>query len=283
MPEYGFNAAEGKMKIFFEDQNVRIDTVSCNINEGKLFAFGTLEHEGLHLKKAIMDAQIAGVKYRYSDVGSFLLKNASLRYEKIDDAADFSGIIRFDEARVPVNFRPQSLLPFARNVSRPKSRLSETLGSIRLNLQVKESDKLWIDNNLARLRLAADVTVLGNPENFKIAGKVNCKEGYLLYLDRKFQVKQGVVDFIDPDRLNPEITLQAVASLKAYQTLEKQEYDITLSINGPLEHAVVDLASEPVLESAGSALLTVGATRKSLTDINSTGRKISANEILRRE
>ena len=86
------------------------------------------------------------------------------------------------------------------------------------------------------------------PEQIHLLGNVTAEEGYLLYLDRKFVVKQGQLDFADPGRINPVIDLNSMARLEIDQTLENVPYEITLQVKGSLDQAKVDLTSVPALD-----------------------------------
>jgi len=181
-----------------------------------------------------------------------------------------------------VNFRPQSILPFARAVERPKRELPSFLQQTRMNVRLRESENLWVDNNLARLRLHTELSAIGSPVQPNFTGRVTVEEGYLLYLDRKFKIKQGVVDFVDPERLNPIIDFKAETMIKSYRATEATPYVITLSISGALDEVAVELTSDPPEDKSNIlSLLTVGATREQLAGNDAEGEDASVSAILK--
>jgi autotransporter translocation and assembly factor TamB len=151
----------------------------------------------------------------------------------------------------------------------------------RMNVRIRESENIWVDNNLAHIRLHSEIELIGNLAQPNIAGRVSVEEGYILYLDRKFQMEQGTIDFVDPNKLNPIVDLEAKTSVTTYERLEATQYNITLKISGELDQAKVELTSEPPLERSDIiALLTVGATRKQLTGKSGSGQDVSTSQIL---
>jgi autotransporter translocation and assembly factor TamB len=103
-----------------------------------------------------------------------------------------------------------------------------------------------------------------------------------LYLDRKFKIKQGIVDFIDPDRLNPIIDFRAQTTVTSYQATEATPYLITLAISGPLDEVVVELVSDPFEDKSNIlSLLTIGATREQLGGKDAEGKDASLSAVLK--
>jgi autotransporter translocation and assembly factor TamB len=152
----------------------------------------------------------------------------------------------------------------------------------RLDIRVRETDQLWVDNNLARLRLHTDMRIIGSPVKPNFSGRVNVEEGYVLYLDRKFEIKTGNIMFLDPNRLNPELELRAESSVTSYQATEASKYLITFSVTGTMEEPVINLTSQPPLDKPDIvSLLTVGATRSELLGKEGNGQAGGAKDVLK--
>ena len=89
---------------------------------------------------------------------------------------------------------------------------------MRLQVRIKDSGNISVNNNLANLRLRMDVVLSGTSRKPILLGRTAVVDGYALYLDRRFTIKEGFVDFDSPDKLNPKIILRAETDLKAFQT-----------------------------------------------------------------
>jgi autotransporter translocation and assembly factor TamB len=149
-----------------------------------------------------------------------------------------------------------------------------------LDVRLRESRDIWVDNNLARIRLRTELNMIGTAVHPNVAGRVAVEEGYVWYLDRKFRITQFTADFSDPNRMNPIVDLRAETKLRSYQTQTGKPYDITLLVTGPVDQARVELTSVPPLDRPDIlALLTLGRTREEISDRELEGRKPGATSI----
>jgi autotransporter translocation and assembly factor TamB len=279
----GLNAPfeEGVVRVSFNRDDVRIDSLFLEANGGNIFVTGELSHQGGQLANANIRVRIDSLKIDRPKEMKVLVKSAQLTYKNQNGYFLLDGDMVLGESRFLLNFKPQSILPFAKTVEKPKQQLPVFLQQTRMNLRLRESENLWVDNNLARIRLHTEMGVIGSPVQPNFTGRVTVEEGYLLYLDRKFKVKRGVVDFVDPNRLNPIIDFKAETEIRSYRATQATAYLITLSISGPLEEVVVELASDPPEDKANIlSLLTVGVTREQLVGKDAEGKDASTSGIL---
>ncbi len=274
--------SEGTIRLDFNQKEVKVDSFFMRMNEGTILFSGNLTHDRGELESANLQASINNVRINRPKEIILTVRSAQLSYKNQNNYYLLDGDIVLDETRVLANFRPQSILPLAQAVERPKQELPPFLQQTRLNVRLRESENIWVDNNLARLRLHTELGVVGSPEQPNLTGRVSVEEGYVLYIDRKFKIKQGVVDFIDPDRLNPIIDFKAQTTVTSYQATEPTPYVITLAITGPLDEVVVELASEPPLDKSNIvSLLTLGATRDQLSGKDAEGKDASISAVLK--
>ncbi|MBC7186560.1 MAG: translocation/assembly module TamB domain-containing protein [Calditrichaeota bacterium] len=266
LPRLQGEVDQGLVRLEFQQDAVHLDTLFARVAGGTLSGSGFLRYAAGKVKEANVQVRLDNLRIARANVGDVTVSAARLRYTKENDYYLLDGDVVLGESRLRYRFRPQSLVALARSTPRPRPEMPALLRQTRLNVRLRESEKLWIDNNLARLRLHSELSLQGNPTQPNLAGRLQAREGYILYLDRKFEVKKGVLDFVDPVHNNPLVDLEAQALLKSHQTLENRDYTITLSIKGPLDQAVVDLSSDPPLDRADIlALLTLGARRQQLT------------------
>jgi autotransporter translocation and assembly factor TamB len=267
----------GLVKINFNRNEVSIDSVLLRLNRGTIFVWGSMTHDLGQVVSLDVKAKIDSVGIDRPKQATVLIKAASFSYHSQNGYYLLDGDISLGESRMLANFRPQSVLPFAQAVERPPQQLPLLLQKTRMDVRLRESDQIWVDNNLARLRLHTELEVIGSPAQPNLTGRVTVEEGYVLYLDRKFKIKQGVVDFIDPNKLNPIIDLRAETTVKTYRATETIPYLIALTITGPLDEVVVDLSSDPPQDKSNIiSLLTVGATREELTGKDAEGKGASS-------
>jgi len=113
------------------------------------------------------------------------------------------------------------------------------------------------------MQLDGTITVLGTAAAPRFYGSIDILEGYLNYVDRRFAVKEGTVDFISPLRFNPRFNIQSRTEVSAYAAGADQvtPYAIDLTLSGDLQHPVITFTSDPPLsEPAIISVLTLGTT-----------------------
>lgn len=274
--------SEGIIKLDFNQKEAKVDSLFMRANEGTIFLSGKLTHQRGELENANLQIDMNNVTIDRPKEIILSIKSVQLGYKRQNNYYLLDGDIVLGESRMLVNFRPQSILPFAQAVERPKQELPSFLQQTRMDVRLRESEKIWIDNNLARLRLHTELSIIGSPVQPNLTGHVTVEEGYLLYLDRKFKIKQGVVDFVDPERLNPIIDFIAQTSVTSYRATEATPYVITLAITGPLDEVVVELTSDPPQDKSNIlSLLTLGATREELAGKDAEGKEGSFSAVLK--
>jgi autotransporter translocation and assembly factor TamB len=271
----------GVIKLRFDKNRVMVDSLFVQMDAGFLFASGVLSHERGEFSDVNLQATMSNLRIDRPKELIALIESARFDYRRQNNYYLLDGDMTLGECRMLVNFRPQSILSFVRAVEKPSKELSPLLQQTRLDVRVRESEKIWIDNNLARLRLHTELGIIGSPVQPNVTGRVSVEEGYILYLDRKFNVKNGVVDFVDPDRLNPIIDFSAEATVKTYRATEMTPYTVTIAIAGPLDEVVVELKSEPPLDRSNIlSLLTLGVTRDELVGKDTEGKEGSLSSAL---
>lgn len=263
----------GEVRIVFTEDKVKLDTLILSQDEGVLIMSG---EAALRQGEVVdLDLTASGSKLEIGREGEFVLRvqSSNLTYKRENDLFQLRGDVLLDESRLTLDFGAETVLPWAKSVERVETELPHFLQQTRMDVRVRDADKLWIDNNLARMRLNAELGIIGSPALPNFTGRLSIEEGYLLYLDRKFKVKNGIVYFTDPNEFNPEIDLLAETQVTSYEGIQGTTYLITIKIKGPLDQLQVSLTSEPALDNPDIvSMLTLGATRNQLTGRNGNGQ-----------
>ena len=93
---------------------------------------------------------------------------------------------------------------------------SQLMMNTKLNIRIIDSKDIWVDNNIARIQMKADISVIGTLAQPNLTGRLEIYEGYIIYLDRKFTITRGILDFADPSVINPILDIQAETDIKNY-------------------------------------------------------------------
>lgn len=117
------------------------------------------------------------------------------------------------------------------------------------------------------MQLRSDITIGGTPGSIDITGRIKTLEGHINYLDRKFKINEGILDFLGTYSNIPTVKFDASHRMKDFETYSKTAYLVTLKMNGPLDSSLPMLTSVPSATEADIiSLLTLGATRAELTN-----------------
>jgi autotransporter translocation and assembly factor TamB len=263
----------GTLKISFDKKNISLDSLYFSFKDGWLMSTGQAVRQDKGFSSFTFHVNGKNLNSRQHDKYIMEIKSVDLKYVVDGDEYNLTGDIILGESRLLYRFQSKMLLTLLQKSDRPQRPLPEFLQKTKLNVRLRESEKIWIDNNLARMRLHSELAVTGSPAQLNINGRLEVAEGYIIYLDRKFQVIEGTLDFADPIKPNPYISLRAESDVKDYRSTDKDIYKIILIVSGTMEEPLFDLHSEPPLDKPNIlSLLTLGMTMDSQTDSRSTGR-----------
>jgi autotransporter translocation and assembly factor TamB len=256
---------DGVVSVNFAGNTVHLDTIRARSQYGTLSIAGDVALGEGTISSANIKTVVRHLPLSSEDNFTARIDSADLVFQGQTGAYTLGGDIIFGESRwikdvdIASFIGKQSVL----RASEPKPGLMQ---QTRLDLRVRGSDSLYVDNNVANLRMHLELGIIGRPDNPVLTGLVSIPEGNIFYLDREFQVKQGRFLFSDPNKINPEINLQAESEVTSYQGMNASTYTITFSAQGLMSELETNLSSTPPLDNSDIiALLTLGTTRTQLT------------------
>ena len=88
-------------------------------------------------------------------------------------------------------------------------------------------------------------------------------DGYVLYLDRQFEIIEGSFSNPDPFSLNPNLNVEASTDVFAFSPHKSSSdpYTITMYLSGTLEQPILRFSSDPALNELDIlSVLTLGQT-----------------------
>jgi autotransporter translocation and assembly factor TamB len=129
--------------------------------------------------------------------------------------------------------------------------------NMALNIDVDYNDPFVVDNNLVFILVEPNINISGTAVNPVITGRAKIVEGTLIYQKKEFQIEKGIIDFVDPYKIDPDINLAARTEIR--------DWIIKLKVSGKKDNLKFQLFSEPrqTHEDILSLLIT-GKTTKEL-------------------
>ncbi len=138
---------------------------------------------------------------------------------------------------------PKSFPPFLQNLT--------------LDVSIRHKNPFVVDNNIALLSIVSDLQLKGSLPEPRLLGKAQVKEGTIAFLGREFEITRGVIDFVNPYRIEPVIDIKS--------KIEIRKWTIFLEIAGTPDNLVFTRTSvPPENEEDVAMLLTVGKTRQEM-------------------
>lgn len=98
---------------------------------------------------------------------------------------------------------------------------------IDLDVKLLPKGNLVVDNNLAYLEIVPDLQIKGSEKTTILEGRAEVQNGEISYLNTKFEVDQGQIDFVNPERIQMDVNIIAKANIRNYK--------LTLTLTGDPE------------------------------------------------
>lgn len=146
------------------------------------------------------------------------------------------------------------------------------LKSMLFDVSVNAQTPFRVDNNLAKLTITPDLMLMGTLETPSLSGRATVDEGTLAYAGREFDIERGVVDFVDPYSIEPEVDILG--------TVTVQKRIIQILASGGLNDLQFELSSsDPTLADQDIlSLLVLGKTTAELQGESQTEESGQTNQ-----
>ncbi len=131
------------------------------------------------------------------------------------------------------------------------------LKNMIFDIDVKRRNPFLVDNNLATLDIHPDLSIHGKLNNILVSGRAEIGSGTIAFQKKKFNVKKGAVDFLNPYKI--EATLNIESEVKV------RKWTISLEISGTPDNLDFKLSSDPSEEYEDIlSLIAIGKTTSEL-------------------
>ncbi len=134
---------------------------------------------------------------------------------------------------------------------------SPFFSNLVMDVAVHTINNFLIDNNISKSEAKASLKLAGNIYHPALAGRVEFFEGGEVYFSHNtFYIERGTVDFVNPNRIEPDVNLTARTQVN--------EYDIQLILTGTPDRFSASFVSDPALSEPNIiSLLVTGRTLES--------------------
>ncbi len=232
-----------KANFSFDGPRLTITKFQGKIDDGDVTAKGSILYRGGTLENVDLRVSAQNVPVRSPRVYEAEL-NATLHLTGDEEGLDLTGRIDVLDARYIQKFdvvRQAFLTRRTYESSKPPWEKYPLLANMNLNLSVTTSGNIFIQNNIADLRLDGNVLLGGRLAAPKFAGQIQAEEGTfrIPFLRGVYDLRNGEVDFNRGEE--PYLTLAGEATVR---DSAGSEHLITLTLEGFLSKVRIDLSSD---------------------------------------
>jgi hypothetical protein len=234
---------------------VEVVSMAADFAEGVIDLEGFVEIDWTALKPAYFQFDIGGSALQISMPDELeATYDGTVIFRGTETSSLLTGDIKVRNALYTKRIDPETELLRLQQQRQPLQLEAQELAQVSLDLGISGEENIYIDNNLARMEVVLDLRLMGTVSKPVLTGRVEVAEGEVFYRDRKYSITSGVIDFVNPYRLEPSFDFRAETLIK--------EYRISLELHGTLEHLYPELSSDPPQSNIDILhLLAVGKVR----------------------
>jgi translocation and assembly module TamB len=141
----------------------------------------------------------------------------------------------------------------------PREITQPFLKNMSLDISISRRNPFLVDNNLAQLEISPDLRLTGKLNNPIVSGRAEIDSGTISFQKKTFVVKKGVVDFLNPYKIEPTLDIESEVRIRTWT--------IFLEITGTPDRLTFKLTSEPPEEEGDIlSLLLFGRTTHELIE-----------------
>ena len=269
-------AREVSGDVTFSARRVVLENFTAKVAGGAVSWSGAAELEGRGLGSYALDINASGLSLHPRDgIDMKLGGNGELSWKRGDDMPVLRGKLRLDEFTYT---RPIKINRTLDEIAAPErsenASYDPALDMIRIDLELEQSQPLFIHNNLIDAELRIETAKLpfklvGTDQRFGVLGSMGVRRGTVRFRERAFDVRQGDIHFDDETRIDPNFDLRATTEVR--RTTDHTDWRMEIHAFGNRDRFQFELTSDPYLSEDDIALLlTVGMTHVELAQLQTS-------------
>ncbi len=251
LKDYSYRISALKGYLYMDNDRIVLQKLSGKLGGGDVDISGIVYLQRFSLKRFYIEAGLSNITVSPSNEFNINF-GGNLLYRGTVDSQMISGDLQIRRARYRERVEWKSWLLKTKTTAKYKSEISG-LEKAGLNIRITGKNNIFIDNNVARATVSADMVLRGLVYRPLLFGRIETTDGTVYFRNNEFRILHASVGFFDPNRINPVIEIASETSVKGYK--------IKMNLEGQLDHFNMSLSSDPVLKEMDIlSLLTVGQT-----------------------
>ena len=218
--------------------HLQVSKMAGQVGGGQVSLSGSIAYKpSLQFNLAL---QGKSVRLRYPE-GLRSLLDANLVYSGTSAASTLNGRVLIDSLSFTPDF---DLAKFGDQFSTGTTTPSQPgfADTVKLAIGVQSQESLSATSSQVSIAGMAAVQVSGTAANPVITGRTNLTSGELFYRNLRYEIQKGVITFDDPNETHPVMNVSVTTTV--------EQYNLTLSMRGPLDKLTTSYVSDPPLATA---------------------------------
>lgn len=146
------------------------------------------------------------------------------------------------------------------------------LASTELDITIRHRSPFVVDNNVALMALKPSLKIYGTLDAPLVSGRAEVESGTLTYLGKEFEIKKGVIDFLNPYRIEPTLDIESQVDVRTWS--------LFLNVTGVVDNLKFTMSSTPAESNEDIlSLLAFGKTTDELIK-GDGGSSLSPKQLL---
>jgi translocation and assembly module TamB len=238
-------------EIVFDTSRLVFDNLRAESGGGQLTIGGAVTY-GTGPLRYDLTARSERVRVRYP-VGMSWLAGGTLRLSGGSDAATLSGRVTVERLLMAEGFDLGSMVASSVGSVSAPSTTSPFLRNLQFDIEANLAPNARLEWASARFQTEASMRIRGTWENPIFLGHLHLLNGEMQFRGNRYQLSRGDINFANPFRLDPIISIEAVTTIR--------QYEVTVNFTGPASHLTMSYRSDPPLPSSDIiTLLALGQT-----------------------
>jgi translocation and assembly module TamB len=219
------------------NDRVQISRMTGQVGGGEVSVGGSIIYRPeLQFNVAL---QGKSVRFRYPD-GLRSLLDANLAFSGTKDASSLNGRVLIDSLSFTPDF---DLAKFGDQFSTGGTVSQPGFAdTVKLAIGVQSQESLNATSSQISIAGRAALQVGGTAANPVITGRTTLSSGELFYRNVRYQLQRGMITFDNPNETHPVMNVSVTTTV--------EQYNLTLTLRGPLDKLTTSYVSDPPLATA---------------------------------
>jgi translocation and assembly module TamB len=219
------------------DDHVQVSKMTAQVGGGQVSVGGSINYRpAMQFNLAL---QGKSVRLRYPE-GLRSLLDANLTFSGTTQASTLNGRVLIDSLSFTQDFDLASFGDQFSTGSAPSQ--PGFADTIKLAIGVQSQQDLNATSSQISIAGQAALQVGGTAANPVITGRTTLTAGELFYRNVRYQLQKGVITFDDPNETHPVLNVSVGTTV--------EQYNLTLTMRGPLDKLTTSYVSDPPLATA---------------------------------